>query len=517
MQRLLPFLFLIIAPFCALRSAEAVTPASTLVSQDEDSFLHTVEPGQTVYALSQMYAVPVEDIYRLNPGSREGIRAGEQLKIPQKSGSYFFHTIRPQETLYSVSRKYQMKGEDILSVNPGMSIETFSAGKIIRIPTNRVTTPMSGSSEEVLRQSTNELLIRTPDPMRLDPIRMALLLPLSDDARMVEYCEGFLLALEEVKRRGISVDVQVYDIGKDASRLSAILEKPEMQTIHLLLGGLTEKQIQRMSDFSRQRAIPYVIPFSSQSDEAMTYPSVYQISTPQSYIYSKAAVAFCDKYREASIVFHSPETAGNRVDFVETLQKELTARKIQYQTIKDKEVSAGDLLPLLSEDKNTVFIPSDDGTEALSKLVIPLRTIVDVHPLMQVSLFGYPAWQVSGAEYLNDLFRFNATFYSVYYANTVSPQFKAFYNRYIHWYSKDLINTYPKFGLLGYDAGMFFIQTLNRYGNAWTANVEQAAYPGIQMDFNFQRINNWGGFINTNLYFVDFDASGDIISHSVKQ
>jgi LysM repeat protein len=514
MQRFFALLFILTAAFCSLESAGAITEA--LVFQEEETFLHTVESGQTVYSLSQMYGVTVDDIHRLNPGSEEGIRVGEPLKIPQKSGSYFFHTIRPQETLYSVSRNYQMKGEDILSVNPGLSIETFSAGKIIRIPTNRVTSPMTGPSEELIRQSTNDLLTQLPEAATFSPIRIALLLPLADNARMVEYCEGFLLALEDVKRQGISVEFQVYDIGTDAARLPALLQKPEMQTLHLLMGGLTDKQIRLLADFSRKRAIPYVIPFNSQSDEPVTHPTVYQISTPQSYVYSKASAAFCDKYREANIVFHSPAVAGNRADFVEALQTELKTRQIPYQVLRSEEPSFSALQAYLSEEKNTVFVPSDDGAEALAKLVIPLRALLDAHPLLRVSLFGYPAWQVSGAEYLSDLFRFNATFYSIFYAHTLSPQFKAFYNRYIHWYSKDLINTYPKFALLGYDAGMFFIQALNRHGSAWTALIEQTSFPGIQMDFDFRRINNWSGFINTNLYFVDFDANGDINSYSVK-
>ena len=52
--------------------------------QDENIFHHTVERGQTVYAISAMYNVDIEDIYRLNPTSRDYIKVGEILKIPQK-------------------------------------------------------------------------------------------------------------------------------------------------------------------------------------------------------------------------------------------------------------------------------------------------------------------------------------------------------------------------------------------------------------------------------------------------
>ncbi|MDR2682733.1 MAG: LysM peptidoglycan-binding domain-containing protein [Dysgonamonadaceae bacterium] len=516
-RRLFILFLLITIPLYNVKPVEAFYPVPVFFTQEGDYFLHTVEQGQTVYSIARMYNVQEEAIYRLNPGSREGIKIGAQLKIPQESGSYFYHTIQPKETLYSVSRMYQMKGEDIVNANPGLSIETFSAGKVIRIPTNRVTTPMNGRSEEYLRESTEALLTRPAQPDSILPVRMALLLPFASNARMVEYYEGFLLALAEVKKQGISVDVQVYDIGRGTDRLAAILQKPEMRQLHLICGGLNdEKQIRMMANFSREQAIPYVIPFYARNDEPMTYSTVYQINTPQSYMYSKASSAFCDRYGNATIVFHVPASPGNRMDFVQVLQSDLKAKNIPYQVLTGDEISSADISSFLREDKNTVFIPSDDGVNALSKLIVPLRTVMDANPSMPVSLFGYTGWHAVGADYLGDLFRFNATFFSVYYADTSSAGFKTFYNQFIRWYSKDLINTYPKYGLLGYDMGMFFIPALSRYGSTLSANIDQLSYSGIQMDFNFERVNNWGGFINTNLYLVDFNSDGTITSHPVK-
>ncbi|MDR1526760.1 MAG: LysM peptidoglycan-binding domain-containing protein [Dysgonamonadaceae bacterium] len=521
MTRRLFILFLFITiPLYNVKPAAAFYSEPVFFTQEGDYFLHTVEQGQTVYSIARMYNVQEEAVYRLNPGSRESIQTGAQLKIPQESGSYFYHTIQPKETLYSVSRMYQMKGEDIVNANPGLSIETFSYGKVIRIPTNRVTTPMTGPSEDSIRKSTNALLSASDPPENIPAIRMALLLPFAANAsmvaRMVEYYEGFLLALEDIKKQGISVVLQVYDIGEKTDRLPSILKKPEMRQVDIIFGGLSEKQIRMIANFSREWNIPYVIPFNSRSDEPMTYATVYQISTPPSYMYSKASSAFCDRYRDATIVFHVPSASGNRMDFIQVVQKDLKAKNIPYQVLTDEEITSSDVLTLLSETKNTVFVPSDDGPDALSKMVVPLRVALDLNPQMLVSLFGYPAWQASGTDYLSDLFRFNATFFSVYYANVTSAKYKTFYNNYIHWYSKELINVYPKFGLLGYDTGMFFIQALNRYGSALAPNIDQLNYSGIQMDFNFERVNNWGGFINTNLYLVDFRSDGTITSHAIK-
>src|SRR5690554_2269782 len=104
-------------------------------------FKHTVISGETVYSISRMYNTSVEEIHRLNPGAKEGIGVGEVLTIPQrrvisevKEENYRYHTILPKETLYSVSKTYSLKPEDVIAANPGLSVETFQIGKTIRVP-----------------------------------------------------------------------------------------------------------------------------------------------------------------------------------------------------------------------------------------------------------------------------------------------------------------------------------------------------------------------------------------------
>jgi len=518
MRRIFIFLLLLTISLYNVKTLAAFYPEQEIFTQNGNYFLHAVEQGQTVFSISRMYHVTVEDIYKLNPGSREGIKTGAQLKIPKESGSYLYHTILPKETLYSVSRMYRLKGEDLINANPGLSTKTFTIGKVIRIPTGKTSTnntpaPITASDPKSVQSMVTDI---AQENESVKTVRVALLLPFADNARMVEYLEGFLLALEDIKKQGISVDLQMHNIGQGVDTLSLVLEKQSMQTVHLIVGGVSDSQIRLIAGFSRAQNIPYVVPFASRNDEVMTNPTVYQINTPQSYLYSKASTAFSSKYRDAKIVFHIPLATGNRADFIQVLQKELTDKNIPYQVLVKAELSVSDVSALLEVNKNTVFVPSDDGVEALSKLIIPLRDVLDSNPQLQVSLFGYSRWQESGANFLSDLLRFNATFFSVFYVNTGSEKFKSFYGNYFRWYSKELINVYPKYGLLGYDTGMFFVQALNNCVNALAFNMHTFKHPGIQIDFNFERVSNRGGFINTNVYFVSFLPNGTIVYNSVK-
>ena len=160
--------------------------------QDMQIFYHTIESGQTVYSIAKMYDVMVMDIYNLNPGSENGIKAGERLKIPQRKfeeksilnskqsinstndanagndaktanttntaqvnqDGDIIHTIQAKETLYGVAKKYKVSEESILQANPGLSTTNFSTGKKIHIPKPGYKKPIA---EVVIRGGAKEV------------------------------------------------------------------------------------------------------------------------------------------------------------------------------------------------------------------------------------------------------------------------------------------------------------------------------------------------------------------------
>ena len=114
----------------------------------------------------------------------------------------------------------------------------------------------------------------------MSTIKAALILPFQEDKRMVEYYEGFLMAVDSLKRTGTSLDLYVYDSGKEVSTLNAILSKNEMKKMDVIFGPMHQKQIKPLSDFAKKNDIRLVIPFSQKGEEVFNNPAVYQINTP---------------------------------------------------------------------------------------------------------------------------------------------------------------------------------------------------------------------------------------------
>ena len=96
-------------------------------------FNHTVKKGETAYSLARIYKITIDELYNLNPSAKQGLKAGEILRIPQQvsnENQQGFHTIKPGETLYRISIIYKVSASEICAANPGLSAENFKAGQV---------------------------------------------------------------------------------------------------------------------------------------------------------------------------------------------------------------------------------------------------------------------------------------------------------------------------------------------------------------------------------------------------
>ena len=579
-----------------------------IVSERDKTFSHTIERGQTVYAIATMYGVSTEDIYRLNPDSRNGIKAGDTLLIPQQKAAtekaesasatqnYTFHTIQKKETLYAVSMRYKVPATEIVKANPGLTAKTFTIGRTIRIPNfidaeeNAVSEPsvktetvvteeeykiarretmyslckkFNISSHELIKRNpvlkkgvkagtiiyvpvtkteevvvndlkhdailseteVNALLDKTENIEKLNQIKIALLLPFKDGqsshatSRFVEYYEGMLLAVDSLKNMGASISLSVYDTGTGTAKLNKILKEDALKESNLIIGAVQNDQIAQIAQFAETNQIKYVIPFTSKNDNVLSNSMIFQVNTPHSYLYSKAAQAGCELFAEDNIIIVNINDKDVKKDFITAFKTELKDKNIKYKEINYKgETFSSDILALMDKNKKNVVLPTSSSLDALQLIKTPLRSLAETgieetdsaNPenknrfVYNISMFGYPEWQTYMREALEDFYVLDTYIYTNFYADNLSDRIHNFYNSYKYWYSKTLINTFPKYGILGFDTGMYFLGAIHKYGINFEKNIDKISYPSLQTGFDFHRVNNWGGFINTNVFVVHY-------------
>ena len=119
---------------------------------------HAVKRGETLESVARLYQVDVEDILKYNKElkSGTGLRANTILVIPvqdkrteiyerprevagdstgqQEPLGFQTHRVRRKETLFSISRRYEIPEEIIKRYNPELYSRTLQRGMVLRIP-----------------------------------------------------------------------------------------------------------------------------------------------------------------------------------------------------------------------------------------------------------------------------------------------------------------------------------------------------------------------------------------------
>ena len=521
-------------------------------SAENQVVFHTIQAGETLYKLSVKHGVSVERICRANPGlSVKNFRVGQVIAIPPKSKATSevttqtpapapqvqttpseplkpkcrdMHKIQRKETVYSISRMYGITEEELMAANPEIKNKKLKKGKFLCIPYAQkkvVETPKAPTQQEDSTLTDAQLFDKNKkESKKIATIKAAVVLPFNTDGtgtkdeqvRMVEYYEGFLMAVDSLKEKGVSIDLYTYDSGKTTASVKQILNKPEMKTMDIIFGPAHADQVKPMAEFAEKNNLRLVVPFTSKGDDVFNNPSVYQINTPQSYLYSEVYEHYLRKFPDAHVVFLDANTGHtDKADFIKGLKEELKNRQMTFKELKGEDINPEGMKLVVDSLRENVIIPTSGRNVALIKILPQLIVTSREHPNYNMKMFGYPEWQTYTDDHLASFFELDTYFYSSFYTNNLFPEAIQFTNAYRKWYSKDMANTFPKYGMLGFDTAYFFLLGLHKYGSNFEDHMNQMMITPIQTGFKFDRVNNWGGFINRKVFFVNFTKNFELI------
>lgn len=108
----------------------------------QDSIIeHKIQKGETAYFIAQKYKVSIDEIYRLNPESQNGIKDNQVLKIPVHNSENITskqqtHIVAPKETLFGLSKQYHVSVEAIQNANQKILASGLQIGQELIIPQN---------------------------------------------------------------------------------------------------------------------------------------------------------------------------------------------------------------------------------------------------------------------------------------------------------------------------------------------------------------------------------------------
>jgi LysM repeat protein len=131
-------------------TASAIDSIGVERNGDKIFILHKVFSGETLFSISRKYQVSVEELLSGNEILKKGLKSGQTIRVPRSGlnsseGEKSIHKVVSGETLFSISKKYGVTVQSLQAWN-NLKNSSLKAGQTLVI----------SESSAVIQQKTNE-------------------------------------------------------------------------------------------------------------------------------------------------------------------------------------------------------------------------------------------------------------------------------------------------------------------------------------------------------------------------
>lgn len=391
---------------------------------------------------------------------------GERLNDATRGDGYIYHVVHPKETIYGISRIYHISVEELVALNKLEGV--LKAGAIIRIPDPNDTPeevaeePLPAPEEELTEEKTAE---KEPAEVVFTALRpsevlhTALLLPLTSDGKtnrnFTAFYQGFLLGLEHTKQAGYSVELSLFDTQRSLRRVEEILLDEHFTQAQLIVGPVYADGIEPVLRHAEANSVPVVTPLGDLSQ--VSSDALFQMAPTDEHKYDKLTPLL--DQQETLITLIRTERVDK--EFETEILEQLGERPYQYydyasvQGVEHAEQS--DLTPLLQQhDKHLFFVIADNEVD-VDRI---LASLSSAYANMVARSLGSPHYTVVGNTRWNrynnidrtSYFKNRVVLFSLLHAKRDSEAVKEFDSHYIRSFGS-MPNLYS---YRGYETAVIF-------------------------------------------------------------
>jgi len=439
---------------------------------------------ETLYGISKQFGVSINEIIEANPYAQDGIKKGDILQIPvveenipKTSGSDILHIVKPKETIYGISKQYNITKEDLLRANPKLENGLMIGDTILITSSSPQPTTTPTDNNAIVQKAT---------------YRIAYMLPFSAEEdknstnidRFIEFYRGSLLAMEKIKEQGISLEVYTFDTQLGTTKINDILKNGIPKTVDMIIGPAYPEQVAIVADYAKKNNVIQIVPFTSQISNSDRFALQYQFN-PSSADLDKAIINnILDKHRTDNVfIVNFASQNSKSYHLPERLEKALKSNSIKYTKLKANSLTA-DNISALNRNANNLIVLSSCSTQEFKDFVGAVSADNKNYTfVVENDIFNY-------AKADKSLKNKNFVTYSLFNA---TPEDK-YLNAYSRYFTVRTQQSTPNYDLLGYDITLYFCKALQP--NKQLIFPQDIALQ--QSTFNFTKQNN--AFLNTGCF-----------------
>ena len=122
----------------------------------ENHYPYVIQPGDTLQFIANRLEVLLSRVIAANPGiDPYNLRIGQVICIPACPANHMAYVIQPGDTLYEISRTFNVTIASILEANPSVNPQSLRIAQRICIPS--ACAPSNPNLREQITQIQNEI------------------------------------------------------------------------------------------------------------------------------------------------------------------------------------------------------------------------------------------------------------------------------------------------------------------------------------------------------------------------
>jgi LysM repeat protein len=312
---------------------------------DEKQYL--VLPKETLFGISRKFGVTIEELKNANPDLENGLKIGMKLTIPKPSVTialdsinYVLHTVVKDDTLYNLTKRYEVEEEDLLNLNPLLN-EGLKLGMLLKI--KPLETIEEEREEELFSEKINfnkELNVVFMLPYQLNKLNDSIrtgsfektnsLLNITTDFHL-----GAQMAIDSLRQKGVKINVTFLDTENSNYKLQYLVTKNDFSNTDLVIGPLYFENALWVSE--RIKA-PVIAPLYSKKQDSISKGNLIK-SSPNFDVYEDKLLAYMQKsFKGENVVVVNDEKAENQSKLWRIVNKIKAFDSIQnIEVIKPKD------------------------------------------------------------------------------------------------------------------------------------------------------------------------------------
>ncbi len=469
-----------------LTSCTAQHKDSVVVKDGKEFYAVKIEPKQTLYSLSKKYDVSQEDIKAANNGLLQGLKKDEVVYIP---------VLKKSEKKVKKEEKEEKLDERLKGLSDEIQLQIDSTKP--RLPNEKCPIP---SSKKLVKVG----LILPFHLSALDTIRakkgeyLDLQIPNSIQA-FIDFYEGALTALDSLKRLGYRVDLYAYDDNGDTSVLKQILKKKELEGLNLLIGPVNLDCVKMASAFCASKNIYMISPLSKNEEVITNNPFLVKVSPAKNSYLSAVTYNAIKKYPGCNfIVIGDNDKSKQNAAYIKSLLdgKSIANTYLDVNPSKLTITVESFKAHLLKDTVNVVFLP----TENQSFVTKFMNSMYKLSKDYKFALYGMESW----TDYASiDVLHFQGL-------NVRVPSF--YLNRYESPYIDNMIYSYvnkfktepSEYAFTGYDLTYIFVSAIEKNTDLNNNDFLNIKWKGMMQDYLFIKNSAESGIENRQVGILEF-------------